>query len=58
MTVRGEKLLQKLESAYLKPNPTKKQITTNEEALDWEIINSIRKATKGCLTILKDKINS
>lgn len=26
LTVRGEKLLQKLESAYLKPNPNKKQL--------------------------------
>eukprot|EP00347_Sterkiella_histriomuscorum_P016569 403352695 len=57
LSLRGEKLLSKLETAYLKPNQTKKQLITQEEALDWDLINKIRKATKGCLTILKDKIN-
>jgi hypothetical protein len=33
-------------------------MSTNEDTLDWDEINTIRKATKGCLTILKDKINS
>ncbi len=32
-------------------------MATNEDALDWEEIDKIRKATKGCLTILKEKIN-
>lgn len=32
-------------------------MSTNEESLNWDQINKIRKATKGCLSILKDKIN-
>ncbi|CDW81565.1 soss complex subunit b1 [Stylonychia lemnae] len=58
LSLRGEKLLSKLETAYLKPAQTKKQLSTSEEQLDWPLVNSIRKATKGCLSILKDKINS
>lgn len=30
---------------------------TNEDSLNWDEINKFRKATKGCLLILKDKIN-
>ena len=33
-------------------------MVTNEDQLDWNLINNTRKATKGCLTIMKDKINS
>ncbi len=33
-------------------------MASNEDALNWDAINKIRKATKGCLTILKERINS
>lgn len=33
-------------------------MASNDDALDWDAINKIRKATKGCLTILKERINS
>jgi hypothetical protein len=42
----------------MKPSLIKKIMATNEDQLNFEEINKIRKATKGCLTILKDKINS
>ena len=58
LSQKGEKLLQKLQSAISKPSMSKKQLATNEDILNWEEINKIRKATKGCLTILKEKINS
>jgi len=37
---------------------SKKQMASNDDAFDWDCINKIRKATKGCLTILKERINS
>jgi hypothetical protein len=37
---------------------SKKQMASNDDAFDWDSINKIRKATKGCLTILKERINS
>jgi hypothetical protein len=33
-------------------------LATNEDAFNWEEINKIRKATKGCLIIMKDRINA
>lgn len=42
----------------MRPAQSKKQLATNEDALNWEEINKVRKATKGCLTIMKDKINA
>ena len=38
-------------------NETESSNNTNSQ-LKWEDINKIRKATKGCLGILKDKINT
>lgn len=58
LSARGEKLLSKFQSAVLKPAASKKQLATNEDALNWEEINKIRKATRGCMTIMKDKINA
>jgi hypothetical protein len=48
----------KFTAAIGKPNLSKKQLATNEEALNWDDINAIRKATKGCISIMKDRINS
>ena len=42
----------------MKPSPSKKQLAGNEDAFNWDEVNKIRKATKGCLTILKERINS
>lgn len=58
LNIKGEQLLVKLETLYSKGNAPKKTMTTNEESMDWDIINKVRRATKGCLTILKNKINS
>lgn len=55
--MRGEKLLQKLEAVLTKPISQKKVLSTNDDKLNWDEINVIRKATKGCLGILKEKIN-
>lgn len=30
-------------------------MVTQEESFNWDIINKVRKATKGCVSILKDK---
>lgn len=57
LSARGEKIMAKFTAAIGKPNLSKKQLQTNEDALNWEDINAIRKATKGCLTIMKDRIN-
>ena len=32
-------------------------MASNDDALDWDAITKIRTATKGCLTILKERIN-
>lgn len=47
----------KFTAAVAKPSMAKKQLAANEEALKWEDINAIRKATKGCITIMKERIN-
>lgn len=57
LSARGEKVMTKFTAAVGKPNMAKKQLAANEEALKWEDINAIRKATKGCITILKERIN-
>jgi hypothetical protein len=58
LSARGEKLMVKFTSAVGKPSLSKKQLAANEEALNWDDINAIRKATKGCITIMKERINS
>jgi hypothetical protein len=56
---KGEKLLSKFSQAVLKPSLSKKQLGGIEEGgVNWEEVDKVRRATKGCLTILKERINS
>ena len=49
-------MLAKFQAAWAKPAGTKKAMS--EEALNWEEVDRLRKATRGCLAIMKDKINA
>ena len=49
--------MKKVEVLMHQPVTVKKTLSSANEEIDWDKANLYRRATKGSLTILKDKIN-
>jgi hypothetical protein len=55
LSAKSDKLIQKLQQLLLSPGPQKRPASFE---VNWDEVNQIRRATKGCIGIMKDKINA